>query len=111
MTPTSGRRGPARRAMSLKEFWTNVRTGARPDRYADADALLIGKRIEARLAPQLPQPVQEIRFETGPDATGDPAVWIWVVLSDDVGEEEVFLPAARKVRELLEAIVEELGIP
>jgi hypothetical protein len=31
----------------------------------------------------LPAPVSAWEVETGPDATDDPAVWVWVILRDE----------------------------
>lgn len=41
--------------------------------------------IEAALArlPELPAKVSSWEVETGPDATDDPAVWVWVMLTDE----------------------------
>ena len=41
--------------------------------------------IEAALAklPKLPAQVSSWQIETGPDATDDPAVWVWVMLEDE----------------------------
>ena len=41
--------------------------------------------IEAALADlrELPAKVSSWEVETGPDATDDPAVWVWVMLADD----------------------------
>ena len=45
----------------------------RPDKYADLDALVIGKRIEQSLAGRLPEWVRELVFETGNDVQDEPA--------------------------------------
>lgn len=41
--------------------------------------------IEAALGRlgDLPAPVSSWEVETGPDATDDPAVWVWVMLADE----------------------------
>jgi hypothetical protein len=81
----------------------------RPDKYADAQAFVIGKRLEQHLANQIPPTVLELRYETGPDWAGDPALWIWVILKDEATAKGLLLPNARQVRELLEDGVSELG--
>lgn len=81
----------------------------RPDHFADSEAFVIGKKVEQQLAGQIPQSVLELRFETGKDASGGPALWIWVVFKDEAAKKDVFLPNARNVRELLENSVSELG--
>jgi hypothetical protein len=82
----------------------------RMDKYADAEALVLGKRIERQLADKFPQSVQELRFETGPDLYGSPALWIWVILKDEAAEEEVFSSNVRAVRELLTRTVRKLRL-
>jgi len=81
----------------------------RPDKYADPDAFLIGKKVEQRLADHLPPSICELRFGTGEDTSGGPALWIWVVLKNEAAAKDVFSSNVRAVRDLLEATVRELG--
>ncbi len=67
----------------------------RPDKYADLDALVIGKRIEQFLAGRLPEWVREMVFETGNDVQDEPALWIWVEIDDDAAADEVFTQNTR----------------
>jgi hypothetical protein len=83
----------------------------RPDRYADLDALIIGKRVEREIADTLPDWVREIRFETGNDSNGDPAVWIWVEIDDDAATADLLSRNTRQVRSLLGECVRRLEIP
>jgi hypothetical protein len=83
----------------------------RPDRYADLDALIIGKRVEWELAGRLPGWVREIRFETGNDSNGDPAVWIWVEVDDEAATADVLSRNTRQVRGLLGECVRHLEVP
>ena len=55
--------------------------------------------IEAALARlrDLPAPVSSWEVETGPDATDDPAVWVWVMLAD----EGVDFQTRSRLRELV----------
>lgn len=53
------------------------------DRYADPEALRLGKRIEARIAAERPPVLAELRFNTGRDWAGGPGLWIWGYLTDD----------------------------
>jgi hypothetical protein len=82
----------------------------RPDKYADPEALVLGKRIEQHLAGQIPDSVWELRFETGEDSSGGPALWIWVVLKDEVAEKEVFLRTADAIHRILVDATTDLGI-
>ncbi len=83
----------------------------RPDRYADLDALIIGKQVERALAGRLPGWVREIRFETGNDSNGDPAVWLWVEIEDDAATAEMLSKNTRQVRGVLGECVRQLEIP
>ncbi len=73
----------------------------RPDRYSDPEALRIGKLVEREVASRLPEWVAELRFETGPDSTGDPAMWVWVILRDDAGVGQPARQDVTPVRSLM----------
>jgi len=49
-----------------------------------------------------PRELAELRFGTGLDHTGDPAIWIWAFLQDDTWDDEQFLASARQMDELLD---------
>ena len=55
--------------------------------------------IESALAElrELPAQVSSWQVETGPDATDDPAVWVWVMLED----EEVDFQTRSRLREMV----------
>jgi len=75
------------------------------DRYGDAEAYKLGKQIEQALGPHRPAELAELRFNTGLDHSGDPALWIWAFLTDEVSEnDETFLKAARRLRGILDPI-------
>jgi hypothetical protein len=82
----------------------------RPDKYADAEAMKLGRRIEQELAGQIPESVAELRYETGEDWHGGPGLWIWVVLKNEAAEDDVLIPNVREVRRLLQDTVEELEV-
>jgi hypothetical protein len=72
------------------------------DRYGDAEAFRLGKLIEREIAPHRPSELAELRFNTGLDHSGDPALWIWAFLSDEASDtDEHFLEAAQTLRDLL----------
>jgi hypothetical protein len=60
----------------------------RPDKYADFDAFVIGKKIENLVRDELPDWVREMVFETGYDSSGAPALWIWVEVEDEAARED-----------------------
>jgi hypothetical protein len=83
----------------------------RPDNYADPEALILGHSIDRQLPDALRSAVAELRFETGPDSTGDPALWIWVILKDEAtATDDLLLAHARTIREAIERIVFDLHI-
>src|SRR5271166_6254479 len=74
-------------------------------RYGDAEAYRLGKQIEQKLQPHWPKEIAELRFNTGLDHTGDPALWIWVFLTEEVSkDDEDFLKAAHRLREIIDSI-------
>ena len=83
----------------------------RPDQYADIEAFRIGKRIEQELRDQLPDWVREMRFESGKDANGDPAIWIWVEMDDTAATKEDFSRNTRRVRSMIIDCVRRLDVP
>jgi hypothetical protein len=70
------------------------------DRYGDDQAYRIGKQIERAIESRRPPELVELRFNTGMDSTSDPAVWIWVFLSEE--DEDEFLRLAEAIRPLLD---------
>ena len=62
--------------------------------------------IESELEklPDLPTPVASWRVEAGPDATDEPAVWVWVTLEHD----EVDAKTRAHMRDVVRASVREM---
>jgi len=46
------------------------------ERYGDAEAYRLGKQIERELQPCRPKELAELRFNSGLDHSGDPALWV-----------------------------------
>jgi hypothetical protein len=74
----------------------------RPDKYGDPDAMVLGKRLEQQVHESLPAWVRDLRVETGHDASGDPALWVWVEVEDAAMTDEGFTRRIRQVKTLLE---------
>ena len=75
------------------------------NRYGDAEAYRLGKQIEHKLQPHWPKEVAELRFNTGLDHSGDPAVWIWVFLTEEVSKnDEDFLKSSHQLRAILDSL-------
>ncbi len=80
------------------------------DRYGDPTAFRLGKLIENAIASRRPPQLAELRFNTGTDHSGDPAVWIWAFLSADVSEsDDKFLEAAQELRDLLDPVARQVA--
>ena len=60
----------------------------RPDKYPDFDSFVIGKKIEGLIREEMPGWVREMVFETGYDASGAPALWIWVEVEDEAARKD-----------------------
>ena len=82
----------------------------RPDKYADIDALKIGKQVEQFVGERLPSWVKEMVFETGSDAVGDPALWIWVEVDDRAIDGSSLIDVFQPVRRELEQALEKIGV-
>jgi hypothetical protein len=70
-------------------------------RFSDLEAFRIGKSIEQQLAGEFPTWVRNIRYETGRDANGELAVWIWVEIDDSVAERPDFDKQVSQVQEFI----------
>jgi hypothetical protein len=75
------------------------------DRFGDAEAYRLGKQIEQAIEPYRPKELAELRFNTGTDHSGDPAIWIWAFLTDAAAEsDERFLENAQQLRGMLDPV-------
>ncbi len=75
------------------------------DRFGDAEAFRIGKTIEKRLEPVRPDRLVELRFETGLDSTGDPALWVWVFVSETgKHDKNVFFEGVDQIEPILKEL-------
>jgi hypothetical protein len=79
-------------------------------RYEDAEAYRIGKQVEQRVLPDWSAEIEELRFRTGLDHTGDPGLWILAILRDEVSTtDEQFLEAVDRVRPWLNEAAREVA--
>ncbi len=72
-----------------------------PNQYVDPEAFVLGKKIENETEGKLPGWVRELRFQTGDDANGFPAIWIWVEADDKAMALDVLRDNTRAVSEIL----------
>jgi hypothetical protein len=77
------------------------------NRYGDAEAYRLGKQIEKKLQPLQLGDIAELRFNTGLDHSGDPALWIWVFLTEEISSKDAdFLKSASRLREIVQPIAQ-----
>jgi hypothetical protein len=50
-------------------------------------------------------------FELGEDWTGDPAIWIYVIVEDDAPDRDGFRSAVRELRERIQEALKDSGVP
>ena len=81
------------------------------DRFADAEAFRLGKRIEScLLADGWPAELAELRFETGPDSTGDPGLWVWAFVAETGEHDEgAFHSAAAEIDRVLDPLTRDIA--
>jgi len=82
----------------------------RPDIYGDSDAFAAGKQIERQLTGKLPAWVRQLKFETGSDASGDAALWVWVIADDDAVRDGALRDNTRMVRQVIDDAVSRSGL-
>jgi len=75
------------------------------DRYGDAEAFRIGKEVEQKLAANWSPYLDHLRFRTGLDSTDDPALWVWVFVTE-TGEydDATFLARADVIEDVLRPV-------
>lgn len=102
---------PEQTARALPHFQAIVDILA-PDRFANPEAFKTGKQIEAKLKARRPAKLDHLRFMTGLDSTGDPALWIWAYTKEkDSGEydQEAFFAAVDEIAPALQSAAEEVA--
>ncbi|MDX2037032.1 MAG: hypothetical protein SFX72_10300 [Isosphaeraceae bacterium] len=79
-------------------------------RYADAEALRLGKLIEGELASSPLEGVAEIRFQTGLDHTGDAMIRIVVFIDSGHSQtDEQFLKQADSTRSIVDSVANDIA--
>jgi len=74
------------------------------DRYRTPDALRYGKLVEQEFGDTLPEGVVELRFESGPNSWGEPALRVWALLSDEsTATDESLVKVGRHARAAIRA--------
>ena len=77
---------------------------------------LIGAVSEAELIDEavkkaaLPAAVLEVSYRLGEDATGTPALWLWVVLDDAAASSREFATLAAEIRDTVREALQQAGV-
>jgi hypothetical protein len=79
------------------------------ERYSDADAFVIGKRLRSAIGQRLPSFIRDLRVETGFDAGDNPAVWIRVVIDDEAANDDVRMVNSDLVRRTIGKELKRMG--
>ncbi len=74
-------------------------------KYADPEAFAAGKRIEHLVSGRMPPWVRELRFESGRDVNGDPALWIWVIADGQALQPQILRKNTAGLRQILQEAV------
>lgn len=80
-----------------------------PHRFRDAESFQTQVLLERGLRGQLPRWVTGLFCETGTDVGGDPAVWIWVEVTDDATTKGRIEKEGQGVHELISAAYRRIG--
>jgi hypothetical protein len=78
----------------------------RPDENPDVDALRASKILENLRFPEVVKVIRE--FDT--DATGEPAIRVWVVLRDEVAERPTYFEDAVRIRDQIDLALRRQGV-
>ena len=81
----------------------------RLDKFEDPEAFIVGKQVEQGVAGKLPKWVRQLRFRTGADNTGDPGIWIWVIVDDNALQQDMLRKTIQQARAVLDEAVKELN--
>lgn len=74
------------------------------------ERLTISNEMIDELRSRLGDEVLRLDVETGPDADGEPAVWVWVVIKADAGEEAWTWENRERIRAQVRQGLENAGV-
>jgi hypothetical protein len=82
----------------------------RPHLFPNLETFKIQYRLENELRGKLPRWVEDFVCETGVDLTDDPALWVWVYVSQEAVDNDLVVKEGQKVREVVLSAVRRLRI-
>jgi hypothetical protein len=80
-----------------------------PDRFKDAESFRTQVLLDRELEGKLPGWVTGISCETGLDLVGDPAIWIWVDVTDDATNRRKVAKEGQAIHETIETAYRRIG--
>lgn len=81
----------------------------KPDQFIEADAFRIQTLLERELQGKLPSWVKGITCETGTDTGDDPAVWIWLHVTDEATDRGLVAKHAIGILEEAQSAFDRIG--
>jgi hypothetical protein len=78
-----------------------------PDLFPDVESFRIASILRQM---KLPETVVDLKHEFGIDSSGEPAVWIWVVLQDAVAGRPTFFSETQEIRERIKSVLRREGV-
>jgi len=93
--------GPASRPQ-LRQGWEAFQTLLRllrPHQFTDFETFKIQYRLERELAGKLPPWVEGLACETGVDVADDPALWIWLNVSQEAVDNDLVIKEGPRVHD------------
>lgn len=88
---------------SIRPSYQRIADSLGFDRFSDAEAFRIGRQIELAIAGTRPPELKKMLIQTGPDHSGEPAIWFWAILDDAVVDNPDFRQKKKAIRLLLES--------
>jgi hypothetical protein len=94
-----------------RRWFSKVLEIVRPDLCADAETFRASKVLRSVLgSPTKPDSVVDLDYHIGRDSTGDPAVWIWVIIPDEVAESPRFFEITEELAQYFEVLLKHWDI-
>jgi hypothetical protein len=75
----------------------------RPLEFPNAESFRIGTLLMREVGGVLPEWVESVSCETGDDASGDPAVWVWINVTEDAVEKKLIAKGWQPIYETVDA--------
>lgn len=99
----AGRLPTPARVSEARAAFAEILQILQPERFWDAESFRTHVGLNRELAGKLPKWVTGVTCETGFDHVGDPAIWIWVDVTDKAVDQHKIEKHNRQIRELVEA--------